>query len=185
MFEKFYPDLVLDKVQDIDLEMAREKGIKGFLLDIDNTLVPHGKEADDSAIAWIEGLKAGGFKVCIVSNASNTRVIKFNERLQVHAIHRASKPGTKAFIKALKLMNLDPSEAAVVGDQIFTDIYGGNKLDLYTILVMPIDKRELFFIKFKRVAEKFVLQKYKRDHKIRSSIRTRWKRQSASKKYIR
>ena len=161
MLEKYFPKLMTDKVQDIDLNFLRNKGIKGLLLDIDNTLVPHGKEADDNAVAWIERLKASGFRVCIVSNASKKRVIKFNERLMVQAIHRASKPSTKAFLKAIALMDIRPDETAVVGDQLFTDIHGGNKLNMFTILVKPIDKNEILFIKFKRIFEKYILSKYK------------------------
>lgn len=161
MFERYFPKLMLDKVQDIDLELLKNKGIKGLLLDIDNTLVPHGKEADDKAVAWIERLKASGFKVCIVSNASKKRVIKFNERLKVTAFHRASKPGTKTFKKAMASMQLEPRETAMVGDQLFTDVYGGNKLSMFTILVKPIDKNEILFIKFKRLFEKYILSKYR------------------------
>ncbi|MCX7843280.1 MAG: YqeG family HAD IIIA-type phosphatase [Clostridia bacterium] len=160
MLEKLYPDLYLDKVQDIDLDFLRKHNIKGLILDIDNTLVPHGLEADDNAVAWMERVQAEGFKVCIVSNASKKRVIKFNERLRVAAIHRASKPGTRAFLKALEIMGLMPGEAAVVGDQIFTDIYGGNRLNLLTILVKPIDKKEFFIVRLKRIFEKGILSKY-------------------------
>jgi len=125
-------------------------------------LVPnHVKEADKGAVDWIEKVKSSGFKACIVSNASKKRVVKFNERLKLYAIHRASKPGTAAFRRALKLMKLKEEEIAVVGDQIFTDIYGGNRLGAFTILVDPIDRKtEFIFVKFKRLFEKFVLKSY-------------------------
>lgn len=163
MLEKFFPDLIVDKVQDIDLEILRNKNIKGLILDIDNTLVPsHVKDADENAVKWIEKIKGAGFKVCIVSNASRKRVIRFNEKLKLYAIHRASKPGTKAFMKAIRLMDIKERETAVVGDQIFTDVYGGNKLGMFTILTKPIHKSEFFFIKLKRIPEKFVLRHYRR-----------------------
>jgi uncharacterized protein len=167
MFEKFYPDLMIDKVQNINMDILTRKNIKGLILDIDNTLVPmHMKEADENAVAWIENVKKAGMKACIVSNASKKRVIKFNERLKLFAIHRASKPGTKAFMKAARLMNLDIHEIAVVGDQIFTDVYGGNKLGMFTVLVKPIDKKEILFIRMKRIAEKLVLSRYDRRTKM-------------------
>ncbi|HHW48559.1 MAG TPA: YqeG family HAD IIIA-type phosphatase [Clostridiaceae bacterium] len=159
----FFPDLIVDKVQDIDLDFLVNKNIKGLLLDIDNTLVPmHMKEADENAVEWIERVKSRGFKVCIVSNASKKRVIKFNEKLKLYAIHRASKPGTKAFKKAMRLLDLKAEETAVVGDQIFTDIFGGNRLNLFTILAKPIHKKETFFIKLKRLPEKLVLALYEK-----------------------
>ena len=148
-------------MQDIDLTLLKQKNIKGLILDIDNTLVPtHVKEADDNIIQWLERVKELDFKVCIVSNASQTRVIKFNEKLKIFAIHRAFKPGSKAFYKAARLMDLDNGEIAVVGDQVFTDIYGGNKAGMFTVLTKPIHPDEFIFVKFKRIFEKFVLSLY-------------------------
>jgi len=165
MLDIFYPDLHVNGIQDIDLGILSEKNIKGLILDIDNTLVPsHMKEADENALKWIENVRNAGLKTCIVSNASKKRVIKFNEKLKIFAIHRASKPGSKAFMKAVRLMDIKPEETAVVGDQIFTDIYGGNKLNMFTILVKPIDKREFFFVRLKRFPEKYILSKYKRKY---------------------
>ncbi len=163
MLERLYPDLIVDKIQDIDLKILERKKIKGLILDIDNTLVPqHMKEANESAVSWIESVKTAGFKTCIVSNASEKRVVKFNENLKVLAIHRASKPGTKAFLKAARLMDIKINEIAVIGDQIFTDVYGGNKAGAFTILVKPIDKKEFFFVRFKRFFEKPILRSYRR-----------------------
>ena len=163
MLEKFYPDLILEKVQDISAVKLEKNRIMGLILDIDNTLVPqHMKEADENAVQWIERMKSLGLKLCIVSNATQKRVIKFNERLQLYAIHRASKPGTKSFIKATELMGLSKDNIAVVGDQIFTDIYGGNRAEMFTILVSPIHKREALWVMLKRIPEKIVLHYYKK-----------------------
>ena len=162
MFKVLYPDLIVDKVQDIDLDILVDKGIKGLILDIDNTLVPpHMKEADENAVRWIERIKEAGFKVCIVSNATKKRVIKFNEKLKLYAIHRALKPGTGAFKRAMRLMELKAGETAVVGDQIFTDVYGGNRVNLFTILVKPIHNRESFFVWLKRYPEKIIVARYR------------------------
>ncbi len=163
MIEKFYPKHKVNKVQDIELSMLKTNKIKGLILDIDNTLVPeHVAEADQNAVEWIERLKEAGFKVCIVSNASQKRVIKFNEKLKVYAIHNASKPSRKAFMKAVRLMDIKIEETAVIGDQIFTDIYGGNRLNMFTILVKPIDQKEIIFVRVKRIAEKYVLSKHEK-----------------------
>lgn len=165
MVQKFFPDILMDKTQDISLAFLQERSIRGLILDIDNTLVPnYVKEADEAVVRWIENMKASGVKICIVSNASEKRVIKFNERLKVYAIHRANKPGTKNFLQAARLMNLKPEEIAVVGDQIFTDVYGGNKAQMTTILVKPLDKREVLFVRLKRFPEKFILDRYRRKY---------------------
>jgi uncharacterized protein len=183
MFERFFPDLAIDKVQDIDFEMLKSINIKGLILDIDNTLVPmHIKVADENAVKWVEQAKASGFKICIVSNASKQRVAKFNENLKVLAIHKASKPGCKAFMNALKLMDIKAEETVVIGDQIFTDIYGGNKLNMFTILVKPIDERELFYIRLKRKPEKLILSSFKRKFQDKAIRRMKWKKSSALKR---
>ncbi len=163
MLERFFPDIIVDRVQDIDLELMKEKNIKAFLIDIDNTLVPQFmKESDKSTEEWLEKVRQAGFKVCIVSNASKRRVMRFCERLNVPAVYRASKPAGRAFRKALKLLGVRREEAAVVGDQIFTDVYGGNRAGMLTILVRPLDRREFFFVRFKRFPERFVLKSYQR-----------------------
>jgi len=142
----------------------KDKGIKGLILDIDNTLVPSFiKEADDKTLKWINMVREQGLKACIVSNARKKRVELFNEKLGLEAIYRASKPGRRSFTKALDVLGLDVSQTAVVGDQIFTDVYGGNRLGMYTILVKPIHKEEFFFVKLKRFPEKYILKRYYSD----------------------
>ncbi|HHV96216.1 MAG TPA: YqeG family HAD IIIA-type phosphatase [Clostridiaceae bacterium] len=166
MIERFYPNMIVDSIEQIDLEMLKKKGIKGLILDIDNTLVPSFiKEADERTLKWIDKIKRNGFKACILSNARKKRVEQFNEKLGLKAIYRASKPGRRAFTKALDVLGIDASQAAVVGDQIFTDVYGGNRLGMYTILVKPIHKQEFFFVKLKRYLEKYVLRRYYSDSK--------------------
>lgn len=151
----------MDKVQNINLNELSNMGIKGLILDIDNTLVPSFiKEANSHALDWIGKVKSKGFKLCLVSNATKRRVDKFNEKLRLEAIYRASKPISLSFRKALKVLDLRACEAATVGDQIFTDIYGGNKIGMYTILVKPINKRESLFIRLKRLPERYILKRY-------------------------
>lgn len=164
MLKRFYPDLIVDKVQDIDLNTLLKKGIKGVILDIDNTLVPpHVKEADDNAVRWIEKVKGAGLSVCIVSNATKKRVVKFNKKLELYAIHRAFKPAMSAFRKAMGIMGVKPDETAVIGDQIFTDIYGGNRVKAYTIMVKPIHRAEGLFVRIKRFPERIILSLYHKD----------------------
>lgn len=161
MNEKYYPSLVLERITDITVDILKANGIKGLILDIDNTLVPnHVAEADDSLLEWIETLKQAGIKIAIASNASKKRVFIFNRKLKLYAVHRAFKPSVRAFNKARRLMELDNKNVAVVGDQIFTDIYGGNSAGMFTILVKPIDKREGWFVRLKRRFEKRILQRY-------------------------
>lgn len=176
MIEKYYPDIYCDSIRHIDLEDLIKRGIKGVILDIDNTLVPmHSKDADENAISWISDLKKKGFKVCILSNATEKRVVRFNKDIAVTAIHRAYKPSGRAFLRAADKLELEPEDIAVVGDQIFTDIHGGNKANMLTILVKPIDKKEILYVRLKRWPEKYILSWYlkKLEHQIKR--RALWK----------
>lgn len=158
----FHPTKILQSIYDIDFKQLKQNGIKGLILDIDNTLVAHGiEEANDKVISWIQQAEDLGMKVCIVSNNTEDRVIKFNEKLKVPTVHRATKPRKWAFIKASKIMDVSVKEIAVIGDQVFTDVLGGNRLGMVTILVTPIHTKEPVFIKFKRLLEKLVLRGYK------------------------
>jgi HAD superfamily phosphatase (TIGR01668 family) len=159
MNDIFLPKLYVDSITEITADMLEKNDIKGLILDIDNTLVPnHVADADDDAVRWIESMKASGFKLCIVSNGAKKRVVRFNEKLKLFAIYRAMKPARKAFMKAGGLMGLENRQIAVVGDQIFTDVYGGNRAGMFTILVKPIDRREGKFVRLKRVFERRVLR---------------------------
>lgn len=158
----FYPKKRYKTIYDINLEELYEDNIRGIILDIDNTLVGHGIiEINDRLENWIEGAKAKGFQLCIASNNTEDRVVKFTENLKIQAIYRASKPRKGAFLKAASVIGVLPSQIAVIGDQIFTDILGGNRLGMTTILVDPVDSKEPAFIKLKRVFEKLVLISYK------------------------
>lgn len=177
MIEKYYPDLYFDSIRHIDLEILKDKGIQGVILDIDNTLVPmHAKDADESVIAWIAELKSKGFKVCILSNASEQRVVRFNRDIAVTAIHRAYKPAGKSFLNAARVMGLEPENIAVIGDQVFTDIYGGNKVNMLTILVKPIDKKEIVLVRLKRIFEKPIIKGFTENLEYKINKRLEWKK---------
>lgn len=159
MNEIFLPRLYVDSIAEVTAEILRENDISGLILDVDNTLVPnHVADPDDNVLKWIESMKAAGFSLCIVSNGARRRVERFNEKLRLSAIHRAMKPAKSAFLKAGRMMGLESRHIAVVGDQIFTDVYGGNRAGMFTILVKPIDLREGRFVKLKRVFEKRILR---------------------------
>ena len=159
----FYPDIYLDSKYDIDLDSLKEKGIKGLILDIDNTLVPQfTRKITDEAKNWIKDVEERGFSLCILSNAKRPRVDEFTEDLDIFSVHLAKKPLTSGFKRALKEMNLKKEEVAIVGDQIFTDVMGGRIFGIYSILLKPISKDEIKFVKFKRHLEKVVLRRYLR-----------------------
>ncbi len=160
LMSKLLPDLYVNTIFDIDLIALRNRGIDSIIVDIDNTLVAWETEyASKEIIDWFKKIKELGFKCCIISNNTKDRVVKFNKSLEVYAIHRAVKPRKKPFLKAIKFMNTTPDKTVVIGDQIFTDILGGNRLGAYTILVVPISKKEFFWTRIVRKLEKRILKK--------------------------
>lgn len=157
-----FPDILLDSIYDIDPYMLKDKGIKGLIIDIDNTLVAWDIERpDNKAIQWIKTMTNKGFKICLISNNTFERVRIFNESLNLFSIPEAKKPTKKSFLKALKKLKLKPEQIAVIGDQIFTDVLGGNRFNMFTILVRPISDKEFPFIQVKRFIEKIILALYK------------------------
>jgi HAD superfamily phosphatase (TIGR01668 family) len=162
VLDRFFPDVALNSFEDITPGFLKKKGIKALLLDIDNTLVPYATRIpEERTHKWFKVMKDNGIKICIMSNAREKRVKLFAEGLEFTAVHNARKPGRASFRRVLQQLGLKAKEVAMVGDQIFTDIWGGKRSGLYTILVKPIDKKENIFIRAKRLLEIPVLICYK------------------------
>jgi len=155
------PDLFVKSIFTLDIQWLKDRGIKGVLLDIDNTLITHKQKIpDEKVIELIKYFQENGIQTAIVSNATKKRVDVFNEKLGLYARYRAFKPSNRGFLKAMAKLKLIPEETAVIGDQLFTDIRGGNKIGLTTILVEPLDSDEPITVRIKRIIEKiFVRQK--------------------------
>ncbi len=159
----FLPDIFVDTVFDIDLEVLKAEGIKAFIFDIDNTLATYAMPvADEKTVAWLDVLKDKGFKVFIASNNDRDRVRIFAENINVPYFGKALKPLGIYLRKACRLMQVKPNEAALVGDQLFTDVWGGNLLNMKTVLVKPISEIEDGFVKFKRQFERLILKNMER-----------------------
>lgn len=107
-------------------------------------------------------LRKNGFIITLVSNNTEDRVVKFNEKLKVFALHKSHKPLTRNFIKALRMMKCEKNEAIIVGDQIFTDVFGGNKAGIQTILVRPVSDKDEWKTKIKRGVERRIISKYEK-----------------------
>jgi HAD superfamily phosphatase (TIGR01668 family) len=159
--ERFFPDEYYNSTYDIDFEALYESGVRGLIFDIDNTLVPHGAPADQKDIALFARLKKIGFACCLVSNNKSPRVEMFNKDVHVHTVARAHKPLSGGYQKAMKLMGTDPETTFVVGDQIFTDLWGGSFMGLMTIMVVAINPKEEIQIMLKRFLERPILWLYR------------------------
>ena len=165
MLKQFYPDRIENSTYDIDFERLYKKGYRGVIFDIDNTLVEHGKDADERAKELFQRLEAIGMKSCLLSNNKEKRVKRFNQTIQTHYIYDAHKPSTKNYKKAMKLMGTTLQSTIFIGDQLFTDVWGAKRCGMSNILVKPIDKKEEIQIILKRYLEAIVLYFYRKNLK--------------------
>lgn len=164
MRNNLIPNIIYNDFNKIDFKALFLKGINALVIDIDNTLVAdHISKPDERLKKKLLKLKEDGFNICLVSNSNMYRVKLFNEELEFCYIYKAWKPMPRAFKRAMKLLGSNISNTAMVGDQIFTDIYGGNKLGMYTVLTKPINKRENFFVVLKRLPERIVFLIFKNE----------------------
>lgn len=158
MLKRFFPAYKYHSIEDIEVDFFQSHNIKYVILDIDNTLVPYTcPNPNEYALAFLSRMQKEGIDVCFVSNNNKHRVEKFNANLKRHSVWRANKPFTRSIKKAMNLMNAMQEETALIGDQVFTDVYGGNRAKITTILVDPIESKESTFFKAKRRLEKWVL----------------------------
>ncbi len=167
MFEAFFPDEYMDSTYVIPFEKLYDKGYRGVIFDIDNTLVPHGAPADDRARALFQRLREIGFESCLISNNQEPRVKMFNKDIGTKYVCNAHKPSTKNYIRAMELMGTDLDTTFFVGDQLFTDVWGAKRAGMFNILVKPMNPREEIQIVLKRYLEKIVLHFYFKDRKRR------------------
>ena len=172
MFKNLRPKVYVNSVYNIDLKKLKKiKKIKGIIVDLDNTLVAWGKkEVSQKIIDWVNEAKKLGLKICIVSNTNSKRVAEFAKIFDVPYHSKYFKPFSVAFNNGLKIINTKKSETVVIGDQIFTDILGGNRLKLLTILVTPIVKKDSIGTFLHRNLEKIIISFWLKTDKIKKEI---------------
>lgn len=159
MYQLLCPGLFVDSVHDIQLESLRSRNIQGLILDLDNTILIWDKsEFEPEIITWLNNLHSQGFQVVLVSNNHRSRVEKMAGILQIPFIHRALKPTKNGFYQAMKIMDLPAEQIAVVGDQLFTDILGGNRMGFFTILVKSLSPKEFIGTRLTRQFEKIAVR---------------------------
>lgn len=158
----FLPTHYYDKKEDIPIEEYYRQGYRGILFDIDNTLVPHDEPVDEKAYIFVERLKKLGFGICLISNNDEERVRTFAVPLDVKYVYKAWKPKRSGYLKGMEILGTDLTNTLFVGDQIFTDIWGANRANMYSILLDPINPKEEIQIILKRIPEKFVKRIYRK-----------------------
>ena len=158
--ELYVPDIYKKSINTIDYNKLKARGIKCLLFDLDNTLVPYTEKVPSKKNKELfKKIKDLGFRVIIFSNSGKKRLKPFKDELDVDCFYRCFKPSIKKFEQVLKQYKYNQSQVAIIGDQVLTDIVGGNKVGITTILVNPISKKDMFFTKFNRIREKRIVKK--------------------------
>lgn len=163
MLKKLLPNEHVQTIHDIKPETLKERGIKGIITDLDNTLVPWDEaNATPEVIEWFQLMEKHQISVMIISNNNLARVKLFSEPLETPYVFSARKPLRRSFKKAAIEMNLNKDEVVVVGDQLLTDVLGGNLAGFYTILVVPIVQSDATITKINRAIERRVMNYFRK-----------------------
>ncbi len=157
----FYPDGHFEKVEEITIKYLQKNKIKALILDVDNTLIDYQKHLEKSVIQWAKDLKERDIKLYILSNTNQKeKVEKVANALEIPYQNLAKKPLKTGFLKVQKELQEKKENIAVVGDQIFTDIIGGNRCKMFTILVEPINPKDFWYTAWKRPIENKIKNRY-------------------------
>ena len=160
------PDFVFDKFNDLTPQMLKSLGIKGVLLDIDNTLEPYENPMPgEHVVSWLSALKEQGIGCAFVSNNGKERVELFNSELGLPAYYKAAKPFKKNLVAAMDKLGVKPCETVMMGDQILTDVWAARNAGVLAAVVPPINDKKDPFTRFKRLLERPIMRKYRKIHK--------------------
>lgn len=133
------PGRCLENVLQVPLHELWGQGVRGIIFDLDNTLVPWDRDAAPAEVAqWLCAARETGWRMAMVSNNRAERVRFFAGQWQMHWISRAYKPASRGFFEAAARMGLKPEQVAVVGDQLLTDVLGGNRAGMHTLWIRPL-----------------------------------------------
>lgn len=160
---KFVPEYYFKTFNEASAEFLSSIGVKGIVLDVDNTLEPYENPLPgDHVKTWLSELQEQGISAAIVSNNGGERINLFNSELGLPVYYKAKKPFKKNVLNAMKDMGTDKSNTILMGDQVFTDVWAAHNTGIRAILVPPIKDKTDVFTKFKRMLEKPILKKYKK-----------------------
>lgn len=156
-----YPKAHFNNVREIEIDFLQKNKINALILDVDNTLIDYDKNLEDSTISWAKYLKENGIKLYILSNSNKKEKVKtVAEKLEIEYEYFGKKPLKSGFKKVQKKLQEKPQNIGVVGDQIFTDVLGGNRCKMFTILVEPISEKDIWLTVIKRPIENLIKKRY-------------------------
>ena len=157
-----YPNEHFRNVREITIEFLRQNKINALILDVDNTLIDYDKNLHEDTVKWADNLKENGIKLYILSNSNKKEKVKaVAEKLKIEYEYFGKKPLKTGFKKVQNKLGEKAENIGVVGDQIFTDVLGGNRCKMFTILVEPIAEKDIWITLLKRPLENAIKNKYK------------------------
>lgn len=162
LLKRFYPNEYVEEVFSIDYQELYQKGYRAILFDIDNTLVAHGADSTAEVDELFRRIHGIGLKTLLLSNNNEKRIERFNRNIHTAYIQEAGKPDPACYLKAAEMLGVTKEEAVVVGDQLFTDIYGANRAGIACILVKYIGYYKKEWKGYTRYLEKILLWFYKK-----------------------
>lgn len=159
----FVPEYYFETFDKASAEFLGSIGVKGIVLDVDNTLEPYENPTPgEHVVSWLDSLRAAGISAAIVSNNGAQRIELFNKELGLPVYYKAKKPFRKNVLNAMRDMGTDKDNTILMGDQVFTDVWAAHNTGIRAILVPPIKDKTDILTKFKRLLEKPVLRKYRK-----------------------
>lgn len=156
---KFVPKIYKKSVLDIDYKKLKEQGIKYLIFDLDNTLAVIDENKVSVKIRELIKKLKKDFKIIVLSNNFKYRIKPICDMIDVTFISFSMKPFSKGLKKVLKMYCLEKKDACIIGDQLVTDILGGNKFGIMTILVDPLSEKDLRITKINRFIERKIIKK--------------------------
>lgn len=170
MLKNFYPYAYVNSVWAIDYAALYQQGYRAIIFDIDNTLVHHGDDANQKIIDLFKQIHAIGFKTLLLSNNNQQRIERFIQHIPTQYIADASKPNPANYLKALEILGTEKHETLMIGDQLFTDIFGANRSGIPSILVQFMQKNPNENIGKRRKLERMLLNRYQKNKKYYNRI---------------
>lgn len=155
------PDIKLHGITDITVEILNKFDIKALLLDVDNTMsTHHGQALTEGLLEWIDRMNKNGIKLMVLSNSKRKRIEPFAERISLPFISLGCKPLPTGYLRGVRALGEKRKNVAIVGDQIFTDVLGGNLVGVKTVLLTPIKLEDGLSFKIRRNLEKKIYKHY-------------------------
>jgi uncharacterized protein len=155
------PDLLVRGLAEVRLDTLRSWGVRGIIIDLDNTLVRYDNRTLAPEIqAWVEAALAARFRLVLLSNNFEERVAAIGSHLGVPTVSNALKPLPTGFVRALRVLQTKRRETVVIGDQLFTDVLGAKMAGLRAILTEPLVDRDFPATRVLRMLERWVARRH-------------------------